>query len=124
MKLSDSNSAVPSKVIAAIYGIICIGVAYIAQSFVGVLQISLTVFGTVGGPILGLFTLGMATVTANERGSVFGLALGVALSMLVGFAEKPPQVKLHKSVEDCSNFGVGPLNLTSSIPGIVPDNKE
>jgi sodium-coupled monocarboxylate transporter 8/12 len=122
LKLSDSNSAIPSKIIAAIYGLICIGVAYIAQSFVGILQISLTIFGTVGGPILALFTLGMATITANERGSVFGLALGVALSMWIGFADKAPPVKLHKSVEDCSQFGL--FNLTSSIPVNVPDNNE
>lgn len=84
----------------------------------------MTIFGTVGGPILGLFTLGMATITANERGSVFGLAIGVALSMWIGFAEKPPQVKLPKSVEDCSSFEVGPFNSTSSIPENFPDNKE
>lgn len=52
-KLSESNSAIPSKIIVIAYGAICVGVAYIAQSFVGVLEISLTIFGTVGGPILG-----------------------------------------------------------------------
>lgn len=101
---------------------ICIGVAYIAQSFVGILQISLIIFGTVGGPILGLFTLGMATLTANERGSVFGLALGVATSMWIGFADKPLPVKLEKLVTDCAQFGL--FNVTSSIPINVPNDKE
>ena len=122
LKLPESRSAIPSKIIAAFYGIVCIGVAYMAQKFGGILQISLIIFGTVGGPILALFTLGMSTITANERGSVLGLFVGVASSMWIGFAKKPPPIKLSRSVEDCSQFGL--FNLTSSIPEIVPDNNQ
>lgn len=64
----------------------------------------------------------MGTLTANERGSVLGLIVGVAMSMSMGFAKKPPAAKLHKSVEDCSQFGL--FNLTSTIPQNVTDNNE
>lgn len=50
-----------------LYGIICIGVAFGAQLLGGVLQASLTVFGVVGGPLFGLFTLGMFAPRANQR---------------------------------------------------------
>jgi solute carrier family 5 (sodium-coupled monocarboxylate transporter), member 8/12 len=65
--MPDTNSALQSKIMAALYGCICVGVAFLAQNLGGVLQASLTVFGVVGGPLFGLFTLGMFTVTASQR---------------------------------------------------------
>lgn len=44
-----------------------LGLAFLAQFLGGVLQAALTVFGVVGGPVLGFFSLGMFTVTANQK---------------------------------------------------------
>lgn len=65
--LSDRKSTFLSKLFALLYGLLCIGVAFIAQLLGGVLQASLTIFGVVGGPLLGLFTLGMFVPQANQR---------------------------------------------------------
>lgn len=65
-ELSESTANVQTKFLSFIYGVICIAVAYLAQFLGGVLQAALTIFGVVGGPLLGLFTLGMFTTTANQ----------------------------------------------------------
>lgn len=91
LEMSPTRSAIPSKIIAGVYGIVCIGTAFLAQRVGGILQVSLTIFGVVGGPLLGLFTLGMSTKSANERGSIVGLFSGIIISMWIGFGHpKPP----------------------------------
>lgn len=81
----------------------------------GVLQASLTIFGVVGGPLFGLFTLGMFTTRANEKGSVIGLISGIVFSMWVGFGgPKPPPPYLPVSVEGCVSNIL--LNSTITFP--------
>lgn len=103
LDMSPSRSAIPSKIIAGGYGIICIGTAFLAQHIGGILQVSLTIFGIVGGPLLGLFTLGMGVMAANEMGSVFGLLSGIIISMWIGFGspKPPPPVSIY----DCYKEG-------------------
>lgn len=91
LEMSSTRSAIPSKIIAGLYGVVCIGTAFLAQHIGGILQVSLIIFGVVGGPLLALFTLGMGTQQANERGSVIGLFCGIIISMWIGFGQpKPP----------------------------------
>jgi len=52
--------------LSVLYGGLCICLAFVTQG-AGVLQASLTVFGAVGGPLLGLFTLGMTCRFANQK---------------------------------------------------------
>lgn len=88
-----------------ITGVVCIGGAYLAQYLGGILQASLILFGVVGGPLLGLFTLGMSTELATEWGVIPALFIGIVLSIWLGFSPKPPSDRqLTFSTEDCSAF--------------------
>ena len=68
--LPETQSGVISKVLALLYGLLFLGIAFAAESLGGVLQASLTIFGVVGGPLLGLFTLGMFVPSANQTVSI------------------------------------------------------
>ncbi|ETN60334.1 sodium/solute symporter [Anopheles darlingi] len=104
--LPDLQSSFPSKVMAFIYGLICIAVAFLAQNMGGVLQASLTIFGVVGGPLFALFSMGMFTTRANQRGVITGLLVGLSFSLWIGFGQpRPPLKTLDFSTEDCSDFG-------------------
>lgn len=102
----EATSAFLSKMIALVYGLVCIGGAFLAQFLGGILQASLVLFGVVGGPLLGLFTLGMTTEVATQWGVIPGLFIGIGLSVWLGFSPSPPaEPILEFSVEDCSQFG-------------------
>lgn len=101
--LPESQSSVPTKLMACVYGAVCIGIAFLAGSLGGVLQSSLTIFGVVGGPLFGLFTLGMFCTSANQRGAITGLASGLVFSIWIGFGQpKPPVKMLTFSTEGCT----------------------
>lgn len=101
-----ASSATVSKIIAFVYGLVCIGGAFLAQFLGGILQASLVLFGVVGGPLLGLFTLGMATEIANQWGVIPSVLIGIGVSLWIGFSPKPPPDRqLNFSTEDCSDFG-------------------
>lgn len=101
-----TTSAFVSKIIALVYGLVSIGGAFLAQFLGGILQASLVLFGVVGGPLLGLFTLGMCTETANQWGVIPSLLIGIAISTWIGFGPKPPPDRqLEFSTENCSAFG-------------------
>uniref|UniRef100_A0A1Y1K0U1 Sodium-dependent multivitamin transporter n=1 Tax=Photinus pyralis TaxID=7054 RepID=A0A1Y1K0U1_PHOPY len=103
-ELSDKRLSIRTKIISFIYGLVCIAIAFLAQFLGGVLQAALTIFGVVGGPLLGLFSLGMFTRTANEQGAVTGLVTGLAFSIWIAFGgPRPPLPKLPVRVDGCSS---------------------
>ncbi|CAL8339333.1 unnamed protein product [Arctogadus glacialis] len=56
--LSEKHLSWASKGLSLLYGALCIAMAAIASLMGGVLQAAITIFGIIGGPLLGLFTLG------------------------------------------------------------------
>lgn len=100
--LIDLESTLPTKIIACIYGFLCILLAFGAGLLGNVLQASLTIFGVVGGPLLGIFTLGVCTVRTNQRGVLVGFVLGLIFCFWIGFGgPKPPPTPLPFSTSGC-----------------------
>ncbi|KAK2710364.1 putative sodium-dependent multivitamin transporter [Artemia franciscana] len=108
---SEKKITLFTKLIALLFGFICLGVAFLAQFLGGILQASLTIFGVVGGPLLGLFTLGMFSTTAESVGALSGLFTGLAFALWIGFGgPKPPIPVLPQSTDGCEA-----ANTTASL---------
>lgn len=82
--LSESRATLFSKLLALGYGLLCLGMAYVSSMLGPVLQAAISIFGMVGGPLLGLFCLGMFFPCANPVGAIVGLLAGLAMAFWVG----------------------------------------
>ncbi|XP_063824104.1 putative sodium-dependent multivitamin transporter isoform X2 [Ostrinia nubilalis] len=110
-KIRESYIIWLTKLVACGYGLLFLALAFLAEHLGGVLQASLIIFGAVGGPLLGVFTLGMFTTYANERGVSIGLLSGLAMTFWISFGTpRPSPTKLPLSIEGCGN------NITVSTP--------
>jgi uncharacterized membrane protein YhaH (DUF805 family) len=65
----DEHTSLVLKLLAFFYGFLCVALTFIVDAMgSGMLQASLSIFGIVGGPLLGLFTLGMVVKRSNQLG--------------------------------------------------------
>lgn len=113
--LPEVHGGLISKLLALLYGLLCLGIAFAAQHLGGVLQASLTIFGVVGGPLFGLFTLGMFFPSVNQTGALAGLLCGLGISLWIGFGEpKPPPKILPMSVDNCTSTTMSSMFVNTS----------
>uniref|UniRef100_UPI0037E7CD70 sodium-coupled monocarboxylate transporter 1-like n=1 Tax=Semicossyphus pulcher TaxID=241346 RepID=UPI0037E7CD70 len=109
-----------SKGLSLIYGFICIGMAGLASLMGGILQAAVSILGVIGGPLLGLFTLGILCPFANSKGALSGLVSGLVLSLWVciGALMYPPTPEMRRplslSTEGCNFTAADNLNWTST----------
>ncbi|XP_068128905.1 sodium-coupled monocarboxylate transporter 1 [Hyperolius riggenbachi] len=89
---SETKLSWISKGTSLLYGAVCIAMAGLASLMGGLLQAALSIFGMVGGPLLGLFSLGILFPFANSLGAVVGLTFGFVISLWVGIGSQiyPP----------------------------------
>lgn len=82
--MTEARATMLSKLLALGYGFVCLAMAYLASLMGSVLQAALSIFGMVGGPLLGLFCLGMFFPCANSTGALVGLAAGLVMAFWIG----------------------------------------
>lgn len=120
INMSEKHLSWTSKGLSLIYGVLCIGMAGLASLMGGILQAAVSIFGVIGGPLLGLFTLGILCPFANSKGALSGLVTGLVVSLWLGIGAqiKPPPPSLTRplslTTEGCNFTAIGNPNWTST----------
>ncbi|XP_032705439.1 sodium-dependent multivitamin transporter isoform X1 [Lontra canadensis] len=111
---SEVQAIMLSRILAFGYGLLCLGMAYVSSQMGPVLQAALSIFGMVGGPLLGLFCLGMFFPCANPPGAIVGLLAGLIMAFWIGIGSIVSNMAsgMAPSPPNISSFSL-PSNLTT-----------
>ncbi|XP_039210033.1 sodium-coupled monocarboxylate transporter 1-like [Crotalus tigris] len=107
------------------YGAVCIAMAALASVLGGLLQAALTIFGMVGGPLLGLFSLGILFPFVNAMGAFIGLICGFVLTLWVGIG-----AQIYKPLDTRTLplplliTGCNISSLSTELPTVTTENSE
>ncbi|KAM6896103.1 sodium-coupled monocarboxylate transporter 1 [Lycodopsis pacificus] len=118
--MSERHLSWSSKGLSIIYGVLCIGMAGLASLMGGILQAVISIFGIIGGPLLGVFTLGILCPIANSKGALSGLVSGLVVSLWVGIGAQvyPPPLEMSRplslTTEGCNFTVTDSLNWTAT----------
>merc|ERR1719427_1945879 len=87
IQLTENRATFITKGLAVAFGIIGYGVVFLVKYLPGVLEAALGIFGIVGGPVLGAFTLGMFFPFANTLGAFVGCFSSLIFTCWMGFGQ-------------------------------------
>ncbi|XP_013380728.1 sodium-coupled monocarboxylate transporter 1-like [Lingula anatina] len=116
-EMPDSRATFTSKIMSVVFGCIVIGLTFVASQLGGVLQAALALFGMIGGPLLGVFTLGVLFPWANWKGAIAGLVTSLLFTFWIGIGAqiyKPAVWKAPVSIEGCNPLNETLTNVTTS----------
>nr|XP_009686751.1 PREDICTED: sodium-coupled monocarboxylate transporter 2 [Struthio camelus australis] len=87
----------------------------------GVVQATLTIHGMCGGPMLGLFTIGILFPCVNWKGAIGGLLIGITIAFWVAIGSFIYPVPSVKAVPlDLSTAGCILANSTDTLTTVAP----
>ena len=119
--LSEKKLGIVTKVLALAFGLVGIGIAYACDYLSGqVLQFTLSIFGLLGGPILGVLSLGMFVPYANWIGALVGMIVSISINLWIGIGAILNTVATAKPI---SISGCDP-NLNYTIKPTIINDKE
>lgn len=104
-QIDDRRARIISQIFALAFGVACLALTVVAAQLGSILQAALALFGVIGGPVLGLFSLGMFFPWANKHGAFAGLLSSLVLTFWIfGGAAivKPPQKLALRCVSNCN----------------------
>ena len=82
-RLSETKATRLSKLFAIFYGVFSYCLIFMVKNIPGLVQAWLGIFGVLGGPILGMFSLGMFIPFANSTGALSGGIVSVVFMLWV-----------------------------------------
>ncbi|XP_062415480.1 solute carrier family 5 member 6a isoform X2 [Pungitius pungitius] len=117
--MTEAKATLLSKGLALVYGLVCLAMAYLASKMGSVLQAAFSIFGMVGGPLLGLFCLGMFFPWANSTGAVVGLVAGLAMAFWIGIGSFVMRMSDSIPMPPLNATALPPFDNTSVMTALV-----
>ncbi|XP_025084658.1 sodium-coupled monocarboxylate transporter 1-like [Pomacea canaliculata] len=114
--MSEERATLCSRALAVTFGILCLAMTYVASKLGGILQAALALFGMLGCPMLGLFTLGVFFPWANTWGAYAGLFSSLAIMLWIGVGAFTVKVKPALSIRRTHGCNWNLTNLSSLAP--------
>lgn len=125
-KISEKRATLVSKGLSLGFGVVTFALVFVAQMLGNVLSAALSIFGMVGGPLLGMFTLGMFFPWANGIGCFVGtlvslflmffIGIGYQVSTNLGFIRIIPKETSILGCADYLNVTLGTVDPTTEAP--------
>ncbi|XP_077195305.1 sodium-coupled monocarboxylate transporter 1-like [Paroedura picta] len=113
--LTDAQLSAISMGMNILFGGVCLIMAGLASLMGGLLQAALSIFGIVGGPLLGIFSLGILFPFGNAKGAFSGLICGFAVGMWVGIGSHFYRPPIHRTLPlALSTAGCEKINFTTT----------
>lgn len=101
---SSRKAMITAKILTVVNGIICLFLALLSKTLGALVTAALSIAGSVGGPVLGIFTLGMFSESANEAGTIIGMITGLIVCLWATFGHPKPHImNLPVSIDGCTN---------------------
>ncbi|KAF0314469.1 Sodium-coupled monocarboxylate transporter 2 [Amphibalanus amphitrite] len=134
--LSHERQALITQVLAVVFGILGFVLVFVAEQLGDILQAALSLYGMVGGPLLGLFTLGMFFPWANYKGAMSGVFSGLFVIFWIGVGFQVEKAfgrihipKLPTSIDGCPRYnsteedvlGLGTTPVTGLTTTVEPE---
>ncbi|KAL0967479.1 hypothetical protein UPYG_G00252780 [Umbra pygmaea] len=121
--MTEAKATLLSKGLALAYGLVCLAMAYIASLMGSVLQAAFSIFGMVGGPLLGLFCLGMFFPWANSIGAIVGLVAGLVMAFWIGIGNFMSRMAAATPLPFMNATAIPmPANMTSTVLSTLIDS--
>ncbi|CAM2726021.1 unnamed protein product [Rotaria socialis] len=106
--MTDQRQGFISKIISVILGIVIMLLTYVVSYFDSILNATLSIFGVLEGPIMGIFVLGFFFPRVNRRGGLIGFAVSLAFLLWIFLGaqitkKQMKNVSLSLSIDNCSD---------------------
>jgi Na+/proline symporter len=75
-----------TRKLTVLFGLFSIGLAFGASAMASLIKATVSIFGLVEGPLLGLFAVGMLTKSVQAHAAATGLVVGLLLMLWLGVA--------------------------------------
>ncbi|KAL2717992.1 putative sodium-dependent multivitamin transporter, partial [Vespula squamosa] len=111
----NEKATLIGKMLAIMNGVTCVCIALGASKFGSLIQAVIALTGIIGGPLLGIFTLGMFFESPNEIGAIVGMIISIILLCLMAYGPKEDITTLPVSIDGCENGTLPMLNETIEL---------